>query len=114
MVVEFTRESLLEKSIDTSEKGCERFAGTGRRGNENVAPRLNGRPSLNLDIGGLTNLLAKPFGNERMKLREGHGNEMLPRRLSVPLLGMKRTKAVAYCWRIFRTCRLASRTEVLC
>jgi hypothetical protein len=34
---------------------------------------LNGRPSLNLDIGGLANLRVKPFGDERMKSREGHG-----------------------------------------
>jgi hypothetical protein len=59
--------------IDAGEKGGERLAGAGRRGNQNISPRLNGRPSLNLDIGGLANLCVKPFGDKRMKSREGHG-----------------------------------------
>jgi hypothetical protein len=51
MVIEFTREGSCEEVIDTGEKSGERLAGTGRRGNQNILPRLNGRPSLNLDIG---------------------------------------------------------------
>ena len=78
MVVEFTRKGLFEEVVDAGEKGRERLAGTGRRSNQNISPRLNGRPSLNLNISGLTNLPVKPFGNERMKSREGHGNGMLP------------------------------------
>ena len=54
MVVEFTRESLLEEVIDTGEKGGERLAGTSRRSNQNISSRLNGRPSLNLYVGGDT------------------------------------------------------------
>jgi hypothetical protein len=72
MIVEFTRKRLFEEVIDTGEKGCERLTRTGRRGNQNISARLNGRPGLNLDIGGLANLLVKPFGNERMESREGH------------------------------------------
>ena len=56
MVIEFTREGLLEEVIDAGEKGGERLAGTGRRSNQNISPRLNGRPSLNLDIGRGTRL----------------------------------------------------------
>ena len=73
MVIEFTRKGLFEEVIDAGEKGSERLAGTGRRSNQNISPRLNSRPSLNLDVSGLANLRVKPFGDERMKSREGHG-----------------------------------------
>ena len=73
MVVEFAGKGLLEEVIDAGEKGGEGLAGASRRSNENISPRLNGRPSLHLDIGGLTNLPVKPFGDERVKSREGHG-----------------------------------------
>ena len=72
MVIEFTCEGLLEEVINTGEKSGERLAGAGRRSNQNISPRLNSRPSLNLDIGRPANLPVKPFGNERMKSREGH------------------------------------------
>ena len=52
MVIEFTREGSCEEVIDTGEKSGEGLAGTGRRGNQNISPRLNGWPSLNLKIGG--------------------------------------------------------------
>ena len=52
MVIEFTREGLLEKVINAGEKGSECLAGAGRRGNQNIYPRLNDRPSLTLHIGG--------------------------------------------------------------
>src|SRR3954454_11043173 len=50
VVVELTRKGLLEKLIDAGKKGGECLAGASRRGNENVTPRLNSRPSLHLDI----------------------------------------------------------------
>src|SRR5437899_1225974 len=78
MVVEFTREGLFEEPIDAGEKGGERLAGAGRRGNQNICPRLNNRPSLSLNISKLANLPVKPFGNERMKERKRHGTVMLP------------------------------------
>ena len=53
MVVEFTRQGLFEEMIDAGEKGGERFTGPGRRGNQNISPRMNRRPSLSLDIDGL-------------------------------------------------------------
>lgn len=53
VVVEFTREGLFEEMIDAGEKGGENLTGAGRRGNQNISPRLNGQPSLSLDIGGL-------------------------------------------------------------
>ncbi len=56
MVVEFTRKGLFEEMIDAGEKGGECLAGTGRRGNQNISPRLNSRPSLSLDIGGCADL----------------------------------------------------------
>jgi hypothetical protein len=52
MVIEFPRKGLFEEAIDAGEKGSERLPGTGRRGNENICPRLNDRPRLNLDIRG--------------------------------------------------------------
>jgi hypothetical protein len=52
MVTEFTGKGLCEEVIDTGEKSGERLTGTSRRGNQNISPRLNGRPSLNLKIGG--------------------------------------------------------------
>ena len=55
MVIEFTREGSCEEVIDTGEKSGEGLAGTGRRGNQNILPRLNGRPGLNLNIGGCPN-----------------------------------------------------------
>jgi hypothetical protein len=73
MVIEFTRQGLFEEVIDAGEKGGERLAGTGRRGNQNISPRLNGRPSLNLDIGGLANLPVKPFSDDGMESGERHG-----------------------------------------
>ncbi|TKS57815.1 MAG: hypothetical protein EWM73_03715 [Nitrospira sp.] len=73
MIVKFTREGLLEEVVDAGEKGGKRLTGTGRRGNQNISPRLNGRPSLLLHIGGCADVRAEPFGNERMKSREGHG-----------------------------------------
>ena len=72
VVVEFTRKGLFEEVIDTGEKGRERLARTGRRGNKNISPRLNGRPSSNLYIGRPANLPVKPFGDERMKLGKEH------------------------------------------
>jgi len=79
MVLEFTCKGLLEEVIDTGEKSGERLTGAGRRGNQNISPRLNSRPSLNLDVSGLANLRVKPFGDERMKSREGHGGVIVPR-----------------------------------
>jgi len=38
MVIEFTRKGLFEEVIDAGEKGGERFAGTGRRGDQNISP----------------------------------------------------------------------------
>jgi hypothetical protein len=43
MLIEFTREGLFEEAIDTGEKGGEGLAGAGRRGNENVSPRLKAK-----------------------------------------------------------------------
>jgi hypothetical protein len=83
MVIEFAGQRLPEKVIDAGEKGGERLAGAGRRGNQDINPRLNGRPSLNLNIGGLANPCVKPFGDERMKSSEGHGNGMLPQHWQV-------------------------------
>ena len=71
MVIEFTRKGLFEEVIDAGEKGGERLAGAGRRSNENISPRLNSRPSLRLDIGRVADCRIKPFGNERVKSREG-------------------------------------------
>src|SRR5687768_14808289 len=45
MVIELTRERLFEEMIDAREKRGKRLPGTGRRGNQNISPRLNGRPS---------------------------------------------------------------------
>jgi len=58
--------------IDAGEKSGEGLAGSGRRGNQNISPRLNGRPSLHLDIGGSPDRRREPFGDERMEPREGH------------------------------------------
>jgi hypothetical protein len=52
MVIEFTRKGLFEEPIDAGEKSGERLTGAGRRSNQNISPRLNGRPSLNLNICG--------------------------------------------------------------
>ena len=79
MIVEITRKGLFEEMIDAGEKGGERLAGAGRRGNQYISARLNGRPSLNLDIGGDADVRMEPLGNEGMKSGGGHGNEMLPR-----------------------------------
>jgi hypothetical protein len=64
---------LFEEVIDAGEKSSERLTGTGRRGNQNISPRLNGRPSLNLYIGGCADIRAKPLSDERMKSGKGHG-----------------------------------------
>ena len=72
MVVEFTRKGLCEEVIDTGEKRREGLAGSGRRGNQNISPRLNGRPSLNLDISRLTNVRLKPLSDNRMEAGERH------------------------------------------
>ena len=78
MVIEFTREGLFEEVIDAGKKGGERLTGPSRRSNQNISPRLNGRPSLSLDVSGLTDLRTKPFSNERMESREGHGTGIVP------------------------------------
>ena len=51
IVSNLTCNGLCEETVDTGEKGLERLAGTSQRGNENISPRLNGLPSLDLDIG---------------------------------------------------------------
>ncbi len=79
MVIEFTCKGLFEESIDAREKGGECLAGAGRRSNQYISPRLNGRPCLLLDIGRLANLRVKPFCDQRVKSEEGHGGVMLPR-----------------------------------
>jgi len=73
MVIEFTCKGLLEEVIDAEEKSGEGFTGAGWRGNQRIGARLNRRPSLNLDIGWGTDCRREPFGDERMKLRDGHG-----------------------------------------
>ena len=78
MVIEFTRKGVFEEVIDAGEKGGERLAGAGRRCDQNISPRLNGRPSLNLDIGWNPDRGLKPFSNERMEARERHDGVMLP------------------------------------
>jgi len=78
VVVEFTRKGLLDEAIDAGEKGGECLAGSGRRSNQNISSRLNGRPSLNLNIGGCTDRRIKSFSDERMESREEHGALMLP------------------------------------
>lgn len=72
VVVQFTRKGLVEELIDAGEKGGKRLTGTGRSSNQNVSPRLNSRPSMSLNISGLTNLPVKPFGDEGVKERERH------------------------------------------
>jgi hypothetical protein len=71
---------LFEEMIDAGKKGGKRLARPGRCGNQNISPRLNGRPSLNLDIGRCADLRVKPFGDKWMKSREGHGDMIVPRR----------------------------------
>ncbi len=53
LVVEFTLKGVFEKPIDAGEKGGEGLAGTGRRGDESIRPGLDGRPGLNLYVGGV-------------------------------------------------------------
>ena len=73
MVIEFTREGLLEEVIDAGKKGGEGLAGASWRSNQNISPRLNDRPSQNLDISRGADRRFKPFSDEGMKSREGHG-----------------------------------------
>ena len=73
MVIEFTREGLLEEVIDAGEKGGERLAGASRRGNQHISPRLNGWPSLNLDVSWSSDVRIKPLGDERVESKNGHG-----------------------------------------
>ena len=40
MIIEFTRKGLFEEAIDAGEKGGERLAGAGRRGNQNITPPI--------------------------------------------------------------------------
>ena len=56
-----------EETVEAGVKHRKRLAGAGRRGNQDISTRLNGRPSLRLDIHGLANLPVKPFSNERME-----------------------------------------------
>jgi hypothetical protein len=83
MVIELTRKGLFEEMIDAGEKGGECLTGTGRRGNQNICPRLNNRPSLSLDIGGGTDRRFKPFSDERMKSRKRHATECYHARMTV-------------------------------
>ena len=76
------RESLVEV-IDAGEKGGECLAGTGRRSNENVSSRLNGMPSLNLNIGWSTDGRQKPFSDKRMELGKQHATECYHAQMTV-------------------------------
>jgi hypothetical protein len=72
MVIQLTRQGLLEEAIDTGEKGGEGLAGTSRRGNQRIGPLLNGRPSLSLDGSRGANARTKPLSDERMKAGQRH------------------------------------------
>src|SRR5688572_18593752 len=73
MVIELSRERLLEEMIDAREKRGKRLPGTGRRGNQNIPPRLDSGPGLNLDVSRSPDYRPKPLGDERMKSGKWHG-----------------------------------------
>ena len=87
MVIQFTRKGLFEELIDTGEKGGEGLTGAGRRSNQNISPRSNGRPSLLLHICWDTDRRPKPFGDEGMELGKRHTPEMLACRAQQAPLG---------------------------
>ena len=71
----FRREAVLEtlahEPIDGGEKCGERFARSGRRGDQNVPLRLDGRPRLLLRRGGRVEGPVEPIGYGGMEGGEG-------------------------------------------
>ena len=51
-IFEFTSKSLLEQDINAGEKGSQRFAGAGWRGDQDIRPGRNGGPTLGLYVSG--------------------------------------------------------------
>ena len=66
-VFEAASESLLEQGIKTGEKGGERLAGAGGRGDQDVLTRRDRRPASGLHVGGRAEPRAEPLRNDRMK-----------------------------------------------
>ena len=60
-----------EETVEAGVKHRKRLAGAGRRGNQDISTRLNGGPSLHLNVGRGADRRRKPFGNERMEASEG-------------------------------------------
>ena len=63
----------LKEIVERVQKRGERFARSGRRGDERVATFANGRPTKRLRARRLTERFGKPFANDGMEVIEGHG-----------------------------------------
>src|SRR5207245_5462009 len=72
LLAQLAGEALTDQRVDCREKGGERLARAGRRRDQRVAARLNGRPGAPLRLGGLAEALAEPTGDGRVKPGEGH------------------------------------------
>ena len=72
-VAELSVEPQPEQGVERREECGERFAGTGRRGDQRVRSGLNRRPALRLRCGGRAELALEPLRDDRMKLELLHG-----------------------------------------
>ena len=71
-IFEPTIEPLPHQTVDGGEKGRERLARSGRRGDQHMPAGLEGRPSLRLRWRGRSEAAVKPRGNGGMKQRLWH------------------------------------------
>src|SRR5438876_518193 len=64
--------ALAEQRVERSEKRCQRFARTCRRGNQHMPAGLNWRPAAHLRLGWRSKRLLEPLGDCWMKLEGLH------------------------------------------
>ena len=78
LVGETSVQSLPYQGIDRREKGGQRLARAGRRGDQRVTPRLDGRPGMRLRRSGRGEAVVEPRRDRGMKQgRNGHGQDAI-------------------------------------
>ena len=89
---------LAHQIVDRRHEGSQGLAGTGRGGNQHIAPGLNGRPCLRLGGSRPAEATLEPDGDGRMEQRRRtHGRE--PCRTALPVSALKcETRQEAGLW----------------
>src|SRR5439155_7443244 len=73
LIPQLTGERQSEQPVQTGEECRQRLSRSGRRRDESILARLNGRPAEALRLRRLAETTLKPSANQRMKILKRHG-----------------------------------------